>query len=191
MTSILANGPGLTSGTAGEAVKFNILAPTGGKFNPTACSVAFEGPSKPEIKFITGKDGSVECNWTPKLPGNYKIYVRYEDKEITGSPFACKITGGEELAKQQISKIKCSGGALKEGKVNITNEIVVDTKESGVIGGLSVSMEGPAKPEINFKNQSSGILILQYKPDKAGSYKLHLKFMEFHVPGSPFTIKVA
>ena len=43
-----------------------------------------KGPSKPEIKFITCKDGSVECNWTPKLPGEYKIFVRYEDKEITG-----------------------------------------------------------------------------------------------------------
>ena len=79
---------------------------------------------------------------TPKLPGEYKIYVRYEDKEITGSPFKCKVTGGEELTKQQLSKIKCSGAALKDGKVNVTNEIVVDTKESGVIGGLSVKMEG-------------------------------------------------
>lgn len=52
-----------------------------------------KGPSKPEIKFITCKDGSVECNWTPKLPGEYKIFVRYEDKEITGSPFKCKSIG--------------------------------------------------------------------------------------------------
>lgn len=53
-------------------------------------SIRPSGPSKPEIKFITCKDGSVECNWTPKLPGEYKIFVRYEDKEITGSPFKCK-----------------------------------------------------------------------------------------------------
>jgi len=191
MSSVLANGPGLSAGEAGQVVKFNILAPTGGKFNPTLCSVAFEGPSKPEIKFITCKDGSVECNWTPKLPGEYKIYVRYEDKEITGSPFKCKITGGEELTKQQLSKIKCSGAALKDGKVNVTNEIVVDTKESGVIGGLSVKMEGVSKPEISFKNSSGGILILQYKPDKPGQYKLHLTFNEIHVPGSPFTINVS
>ncbi|RWS25249.1 Cheerio / Filamin-A/C -like protein, partial [Leptotrombidium deliense] len=124
-------------------------------------------------------------------PGSYKIYVRYEDKEITGSPFLCKVTGGEELAKQQVAKIKCSGNALKEGKANLTNEIVVDTKESGIIGGLSVSMEGPAKPEINFKNSNGGVLILQYKPSVPGQYKLHLKFQEIHVPGSPFPIRVA
>lgn len=53
-----------------------------------------------------------------------------------------KITGGEELTKQQLSKIKCSGAALENGKINVTNEILVDTKESGVIGGLSVKMEG-------------------------------------------------
>lgn len=191
MSSILANGPGLSSGKAGEPCKFTILSPPGSsKFNPASCSVAFEGPSKPEIKFVTNKDGTVECTWTPKLPGNYKIYVRYEDKEISGSPFLCKITGGEELAKQQVGKIKCSGAALKEGKTHVTNEIVVDTKESGIIGGLNVSMEGPAKPEINFKNTSGGILILQYKPTQPGNYKLHLKFQEIHVPGSPFQIKV-
>lgn len=44
MSSVLASGPGLAAGVAGEVVKFNILGPTGGaKFNPTACSVAFEG----------------------------------------------------------------------------------------------------------------------------------------------------
>jgi len=191
MSSILANGPGLSSGKASEPCKFVILSPPGQfKFNPASCSVAFEGPSKPEIKFVTSKDGNVDCSWVPKLPGTYKIYVRYEDKEINGSPFTCKITGGEDLAKQQVSKIKCSGTALQEGKIHVTNEVIVDTKESGIIGGLNVSMEGPAKPEINFKNTSGGILILQYKPSAVGNYKLHLKFQEIHVPGSPFAIKV-
>ena len=46
------------------------------------------------------------------------------------------------MTKQQLSKIKCSGAALENGKINVTNEILVDTKESGVIGGLSVKMEG-------------------------------------------------
>lgn len=46
MSSVLANGPGLSAGEAGQVVKFNILAPTGGKFNPTACSVAFEGSNE-------------------------------------------------------------------------------------------------------------------------------------------------
>ena len=192
MSSVLANGPGLTSGKATEPCKFVILSPPGAsKFNPASCSVAFEGPSKPEIKFITGKDGNVDCSWIPKLPGSYKIFVRYEDKEISGSPFSCKITGGEDLAKQQVGKIKCSGAGLKEGKIHVTNEVIVDTKESGIIGGLNVSMEGPAKPEISFKNTSGGILVLQYKPTTVGNYKLHLKFQEIHVPGSPFAITVS
>lgn len=57
----------------------------------TDCSVAFEGPSKPEIKFVS-KEMTVNCDWVPKLPGNYKIYVRYQDKEIKGSPFMCKVS---------------------------------------------------------------------------------------------------
>lgn len=45
------------------------------RFVQTNVSVAFEGPSKPEIKFTT-KEMTVNCDWVAKLPGNYKIYVR-------------------------------------------------------------------------------------------------------------------
>ena len=77
--------------------------------------MAFEGPSKPEIKFVS-KEMTVNCDWVPKLPGNYKIYVRYQDKEIKGSPFMCKVVGGEEVVKDQIKKVKVSGKALTDGK---------------------------------------------------------------------------
>ncbi|XP_074594915.1 filamin-B-like [Brevipalpus obovatus] len=191
MSLILASGPGLESGVANEQCKFTILPQTGSTtFDPSVCAVAFEGPSKPEIQFINNPDGTVSCVWTPKLPGNYKIFIRYEDKEQAFSPFTCKVTGGEEQARKQVAKIKCSGQALQHGRTGITNEITLDTRESGIIGGLSVSMEGPAKPELSFKNDKPGILVFQYKPETKGEYKLNLKFGEIHLPGSPFSVKV-
>lgn len=91
---------------------------------------------KQQIKLTTNKDGTVDCSWIVKLPGSYKINIRYEDKDIPGSPFAAKVTGGEDLVKAHVAKIKCTGDALKEGKINVTNEILVDIKDSDIIGGL-------------------------------------------------------
>lgn len=64
-----------------------------------------------------------------------KIYVlaksithfsfRYEDKEIKGSPFVAKVTGGEDIAKEQLNKIKVTGKALTDGRTKLTNEITI------------------------------------------------------------------
>lgn len=198
MANVTASGDGLTSGTAGTTLTFTIVGPPPtdkdtAKFDPTSCSCAFEGPSKPEIKF-SSSNLVVTCDWVPKLPGTYKIYVRYADAEVKGSPFTCKVTGGDELAEAEAKKIKVSGKdgkGMTEGKSRLTNEIIIDTRSSLIIGGLSVAMEGPAKPEISFKkNEKDGTFVLGYKPDTAGDYKLHLKFNDKHVPGSPFPIKV-
>lgn len=195
MANVTASGDGLTSGTAATTLTFTIVGPPptdkdGAKFDPTSCSCAFEGPSKPDIKF-SSSNLVVTCDWVPKLPGTYKIYVRYSDAEVKGSPFTCKVTGGDELAEAESKKIKVSGKGLTEGRTKLTNEIVIDTRNTLIIGGLSVSMEGPAKPEISFKkSEKDGTFVLGYKPDTAGDYKLHLKFNDKHVPGSPFAIKV-
>lgn len=198
MANVSVSGDGLTSGVAGETLTFTIVgtppadkdAP---KFDPTSCSCAFEGPSKPSIKF-SSSNLVVTCEWVPKLPGTYKIYVRYADAEVAGSPFTCKVTGGDELAEAEAKKITVKGKDGKnmaEGRSKLTNEIIIDTRQSLIIGGLSVAMEGPAKPEISFKkNEKDGTFILGYKPDTPGDYKLHLKFNDKHLPGSPFPIKV-
>lgn len=175
-TTVSASGDGLSTGKTNEVCSFSIVGtpPTekdGAKFEPTACSCAFEGPSKPEIKF-TANNLAVQCDWVPKLPGNYKIYVRYNDEEIKGSPFMAKVTGGEEVAAAETKKIKVAGKALTEGRTKLSNEVIIDTRSSLIIGGLSVSMEGPAKPEISFKkNEKDGTFVLTYKPDTAGEYK--------------------
>jgi len=194
-TTVTVSGDGLEKGNCGEKLTFTIVgtppaekdAP---KFDPTGCSCAFEGPSKPEIKF-SSSNLIVTCEWVPKLPGTYKIYVRYNDEEVKGSPFVCKVTGGEAESETEVKKVKVLGNGLKEGRTKLTNEIIIDTRASAIIGGLSVAMEGPSKPEVSFKkNEKDGTFVLMYKPETAGEYLLHLKFNDKYVPGAPFSIKV-
>lgn len=57
-------------------------------------------------------------------------------------------------------------------------------------GGLSLSIEGPSKAEIQCKDNENGALNISYKPTEPGYYIINLKFADHHVDGSPFTVKV-
>lgn len=185
--SVTAQGPGLHGGKADVENLFTVNA-TGQ--DVTKMTVSFDGPSKPEISFTSTTPGIVNVGYKPKVGGDYNIHVKYNDKHITGSPFKCKITADAEQTKACLAKIKLSGLALKEGKSHLTNEIQLDPREAGITGGLSVAVEGPAKPEVGFKDNGDGTLKLQYKPPAPGQYKIYLKFGEFDVPGTPLDIKV-
>ncbi len=44
-------------------------------------------------------------------------------------------------------------------------------------------MEGPSKPDLQFKNNDDGTVTVSYKPTATGTYKLHIKFTHYHLPG--------
>lgn len=153
--------------------------------------ISFTGPSKPDIVFKDNKDGSVEVSYVPKIGGDYKIHVSYEDNPVKGSPFYLKVKHNDQNTKKIVEKITCSGDALKQGKIGTLNEVTVNCKEAGITGGLGIAMEGPCKADVSFEDNKDGTLKVRYKPQKAGNYRLHLRFGDFPVPGSPFGIVVS
>jgi hypothetical protein len=54
--------------------------------------VSIEGPSKVEILPKDNKDGTVTISYTPTLPGEYKIVVKYAGQLIDGAPYFAKIS---------------------------------------------------------------------------------------------------
>lgn len=85
---VTAYGPGLTHGVTGEPALFSISTKGAGA---GGLSMAVEGPSKAEIIYHDNKDGSVAVSYLPTAPGEYKISVRFGDKNIKGSPFFAKV----------------------------------------------------------------------------------------------------
>lgn len=151
----------------------------------------FPGPTKPDINFNSNKDGSVDVAYIPKAGGMYRIHIKYENKEIIGSPFKCNISGDDATHRKLTEKVQITGPNVSNGKVNADNELTINCKEAGITGGISFAMEGPAKVEVSFRNNNDSTITVIYKPPQAGDYKLHLKFNDIHLPGSPFPITVA
>jgi filamin len=55
-------------------------------------------------------------------------------------------------------------------------------------GGLSLSIEGPSKADIECHDNEDGSCRVTYKPTEPGTYLINVKFADKHVPGSPFTV---
>lgn len=272
---ITAYGSGLTHGLVGDQCKFTIN--TGG-LGSTKLNVTVDGPSKTQVNLQDNKDGTITVNYVPLTPGEYKIKISFDGKQVIGSPFTT-IIGDEGRQRSRINvgrgsehrldlkineedlktidaviitpcgleepcglkllpkannqlaivftpreqgehlvnvrrrgnhiggspfkfdvlsrdigdakQVKISGKGLKEGKTNVENEIIINTKEAGY-GGLSVSLEGSGRSEIVSKetNVVDGTIKLAYKAFEPGVYSLIVKYADHIVPGSPFSIKV-
>lgn len=51
-------------------------------------------------------------------------------------------------------------------------------------GGLSLSIEGPSKVDINTEDQEDGTCKVTYCPTEPGNYIINIKFADQHVPGA-------
>lgn len=131
--------------------------------------------------------GNIGISYTPRETGEHTISVKRQGKQIANSPFKV-IVGDREVGDAK--KVIVSGDALAEGKTHKENVFSVDTRNAG-FGGLSLSIEGPSKAEINCTDKDDGTLSISYKPTEPGFYIVNLKFADHHVEGSPFTVKVS
>lgn len=114
--------------TAEGPNKFTIL--TTPNHDVKKLQIGFEGPAQPETKLVTKANKNVDVTFVTAVGGNYKIHVMYDEHYISGSPYNCKIIGD---VKPSVDKVKVSG-AIKEAKVNVENEILIDGKEVGICG---------------------------------------------------------
>ncbi|KAI1294930.1 Filamin-A [Halotydeus destructor] len=131
-------------------------------------------------------NGSLGVSFTPKQSGQHFVNVKRGNNHIVGSPFIINVLE-REIA--DATKVKLSGQGLKEGKVRVDNDFLIDTRDSGY-GGLSLSVEGPSKAEISGNQIEDGILRMTYRVNEPGFYVVMVKFADNHVPGSPLTVKV-
>lgn len=130
--------------------------------------------------------GNIGISFTPREAGEHTVTVKRLGEPVKNSPFKINVNPNEV---GNAAKVKVSGSSLHEGKTQQPNTFTVDTRDAGY-GGLSLSIEGPSKAEIQCSDKPDGTLDISYKPTEPGNYILNLKFADNHVVGSPFTIKV-
>uniref|UniRef100_A0A8C4T6N6 Filamin A n=1 Tax=Erpetoichthys calabaricus TaxID=27687 RepID=A0A8C4T6N6_ERPCA len=145
-------------------------------------------PSKREepclLKML--RNGHVGVSFVPKEIGEHLVNIKKNGRHIPSSPISVLISQSEI---GDASRVRVSGPGLTEGRTFEPAEFIIDTRDAGY-GGLSLSIEGPSKVDINTEDQDDGTCKVTYCPTEPGNYIINIKFADQHVPGSAFTVKV-
>lgn len=79
---------------------------------------------------------------------------------------------------------------MERGECGYPAEFNIWTREAGG-GALAISIEGPSKAEIQFKDRKDGSCNVGYTVKEPGEYHIGLKFNDRHIPDSPYRVYVA
>merc|ERR1719474_264338 len=131
--------------------------------------------------------GNIGISFTPREVGEHLVSVQKNGAHISNSPFKI-VVNSQEVGDAK--RVKVSGEGLDRGKTHIFNQFQINTKSAGY-GGLSLSIEGPSKAEIDCKDNEDGTLDVEYKPTEPGFYIVNIKFADSHIPGSPFQVPIS
>ncbi|XP_069025341.1 filamin-A isoform X4 [Embiotoca jacksoni] len=132
------------------------------------------------------RNGHVGISFVPKEIGEHLVNIKKNGRHIPSSPISVMINQSEI---GDASRVHVSGPGLSEARTFEPAEFFIDTREAGY-GGLSLSIEGPSKVDINTEDQEDGTCKITYFPTEPGNYIINVKFADQHVPGSAFTVKV-
>lgn len=170
----------LSIGSTSE-VSLNVSAP-----ELKGLSASIKSPSGIEEPcYIRQIDAThIGVSFTPREAGDHWITVKCNGMMIPKSPFRVKV---DKSQVGDASKVIVTGNGRANAICQEFNDITVDTRNAGY-GGLSVSIEGPSKCELNCKEAKDGLISLAYRPTEPGTYLLSVKFADSHVEGSPFTV---
>ncbi|XP_029292513.1 filamin-A isoform X5 [Cottoperca gobio] len=132
------------------------------------------------------RNGHVGISFVPKEIGEHFVNIKKNGRHIPSSPISVMINQSEI---GDASRVRVSGQGLNEARTFEPAEFIIDTRDAGY-GGLSLSIEGPSKVDINTEDQEDGTCKVTYCPTEPGNYIINIKFADQHVPGSAFTVKV-
>ncbi|XP_062316362.1 filamin-A isoform X1 [Osmerus eperlanus] len=132
------------------------------------------------------RNGHVGVSFVPKETGEHLVNIKKNGRHIPSSPISVMISQSEI---GDASRVRVSGQGLSEARTFEPAEFIIDTRDAGY-GGLSLSIEGPSKVDINTEDQEDGTCKITYCPTEPGHYIINIKFADQHVPGSAFSVKV-
>ncbi|CAH8850553.1 unnamed protein product [Trichobilharzia szidati] len=133
---------------------------------------------------IDNGDGTVTAQFQPNEPGLHELEITYNGQPIPGSPFRFYV---EAVGSGVVTAY---GPGLSYGRAGEPANFTLITRDAGA-GGLSLSVEGPSKADIQCDDNKNGTCSVSYLPLVPGEYTISIKFMENHIPGSPFTAHIA
>ena len=188
-SKVKAFGPGLEDGNkSGELTSFTVDMRAAGEGN---LDVSVDGPENTPVTIKDQANNVVKCEYTPSVPGDYTVNIKYENTDIPKCPRKVNVRPSIDS-----SLVKAYGPGLGQEEPGLTTdmwaEFFVDYKQAGD-GEPQVSINGPGGGEKYEEEQvEDGLKKYRYyiEPDEAGDYKIEIKFADEEIPESPYDVHV-
>lgn len=123
---------------------------------------------------------------THSVVGPLNLNVKWNGRTIKGCPLTVVLGAGIDA-----TKVLCSGEGLRNGIVGREIRSWIDTRRAGP-GELTAHCSGPRKVAYcELYDHGDATFTLNVKPQEPGRHLLTIKYGGNHVPGSPFSLRVA
>lgn len=116
-----------------------------------------EGPSRADIRYEDNRDGSVKVVYMPRVPGEYKITVKFDGISVRGSPYTVRIRGDDVSSHRTTSEYMSSSSRDPFG-LDSRIESILDSHQprhrgSGSVANVRVSGRGLYSGITNVQNE--------------------------------------
>ncbi|XP_062567858.1 filamin-A-like isoform X3 [Saccostrea cucullata] len=138
--------------------------------------VEITGPSGRSVPcdISSGSQGQI-VEYVPTEVGDHKIFIKYRDTEIEGSPFTAKAYDTSAITVTP----------LQDGMVGSPVEFTIDVTRAGE-GQLEIMVNNG-----NLRNtvelERAGVYRITFTPEEAGRQYVNINFNSEGLPGSPFS----
>ncbi|XP_062543155.1 filamin-C isoform X1 [Armigeres subalbatus] len=186
---VVLTGRGLTSAQVGEISHFTIDA-----------SETISG--KPEVHMEYEDGENLPVTLLQPRPNELIWLASYNPHKSSGGPLSLSVEWNGRLIKGcpltisvgpavDAAKVLCSGEGLRNGVVGRDIKSWIDTRRAGP-GELTAHCAGPRKVAYcELYDHGDATFTLNVKPQEPGRHTLTIKYGGQHVPGSPYTLRVA
>ncbi|XP_023244649.1 filamin-B-like [Centruroides sculpturatus] len=129
-----------------------------------------------EVKGTADGEGEL-IEFTPTVPGKYKIAITYGGIEVPGSPIT--------FIAQEEGNPKIEGAGLTVAQCGIPASFKLNGK--GLWGRPEVHIDGPqSEVDCEIEEEEEGIYIVTYIPQEVGVFDIRILWNGREVAGSPF-----
>uniref|UniRef100_A0AAR2KRQ0 Calponin-homology (CH) domain-containing protein n=1 Tax=Pygocentrus nattereri TaxID=42514 RepID=A0AAR2KRQ0_PYGNA len=177
-------GPGLHSGRTNHISEFVVNTRDAGYGGLT---VAIEGPTNVVIHTEELEDGACRISYCPSKPGTYKVFIRFSDVHVQGSPFLAEVSDGE-LMRQSITHYQ-----KPPLTANIGKECSLTFKISGIdMETMAAKVSAPSgmAAEAMVTATDRDTYAVSFVPEEMGVYSVSMKSRGQEIEGSPLQYTV-
>ncbi|XP_012936132.1 filamin-A [Aplysia californica] len=129
-------------------------------------------------------DGTICVEYEPKQEGRHEVLMAFDGTGVDGSPFSCVVD------KIDGSFLTAFGTGLVGGLSGDQESFTVVAKK-GTAKDIEVRIDGPAKVDLQRKDNEDGSANFSYMPMTPGAYNIGIKYHGKPIKGSPFVAKVS